>query len=256
MNAVKKKRTMHTRYIVVIFFLIFGIADLGQSANATEAQLSMQEVSFTTSDNVSICGSWIVPQTSGKSKKRRPAVLLLHDYGLNRRDWGIFIPELIQQGYNVLAIDLRGHGQSGGGQTSSKDLIEAGPLDVQAALKWLKSQKSTDKKRIALIGAGIGADIAYLCSGKFKKQIRATVVISPSYSTITEGNIVQAKPRAILFCVSEKSQRGASMFAIQTLLNFTEDPKKTVVYNSAAHGLAIFYKHPEITHEILGWIAR
>ncbi len=245
---------------VFVFLLLFLLVCKTPLLTAGEIELTMQEISFTTKDNVNIAGSWVVPQLEEPSKKRRPTVILLHDYGFNRRDWGLFIPELIQQGYNVLAIDLRGHGQSKGGKNPSTPsveyLMEVGHLDIAAAVKWLRAQKNTDKKAITLVGVGIGADLAYFSSGKYRKQIKASVVISPSYAAVIDGDFVDTKAQTLLFCVSAKSQQGTSMLAAETLSNFTKDPKKLVIYNSSAHGLALFYKHPEIKQEILGWLSQ
>ena len=48
---------------------------------AEEVELSMQEISYTTEDRVTIYGSWIVPQLKGKKNTKSPVVILLHDYG-------------------------------------------------------------------------------------------------------------------------------------------------------------------------------
>lgn len=244
-------------HIFMFLILLFGFYSLNNGVYAEEANLSMQEITYTSADGVKISGSWIIPRSTDKSRKPRPVVILLHDYGFNRRDWGIFIPDLVQHGYNVLAIDLRGHGQSrDGGTHSPASLMQEGPFDVQAALAWVKTQKNSDHKKISLIGAGVGADIAYLCSGRFNKKIKTAVVISPSYTPVIDGFFADLKPQAILFCASAKDKRGTSMLAAETLSNFTDDPKKVVIYNSAAHGLAMFYKHPEIKQEILNWLSR
>jgi pimeloyl-ACP methyl ester carboxylesterase len=217
----------------------------------------MAQVSFTTSDQVAISASWVLPKTQTKSSKPRPAVILLHDYGLDRRDWGIFIPDLVEQGYNVLAIDMRGHGQSsGGGAASPMSMMQTGYRDVEAALTWVASQKTSNAKKISLIGIGMGADIAYLCSGQFYKEIETFVAISPSHNPVTHGSFIDREPRSILFCVTRKGKQGKSMFAAETLSNFTKEPKKLVVYDSAAYGLAMFYKHPEIKQEIFAWLSR
>lgn len=254
---------MNRRRIPAYFFLLLLMVSplcymTGKSTAAEELQLSMQEISYATQDNLTIFGSWITPHTSEEtSLSKRPTVILLHDYGFNRREWGIFIPDLIEHGFNVLAFDLRGHGQSKESGSASVDyLMSVGVLDVEAALKWVTSQKNTDKKRISLIGVGVGADITFLCAGQLRKHIRSAVVISPTYSAVIEGNIVSAEPHAVLFCASVKSSNGMAMMAAETLSNFTQDPKKIVIYNSAAHGFTLFYKHPQIKREILSWILR
>ncbi len=243
----------------LICFLILTSGSLSPHScvYAEETDLFMTQVSFMTSDQVNISASWVLPKTQTKSSKSRPVVILLHDYGLDRRDWGILIPDLVEQGYNVLAIDLRGHGQStGGGLPSPVSMMQTGYRDVEAALTWVKSQKTSNAKKIALIGIGMGADIAYLCSGQFYKQIKTTIAISPSHNPVTYGSFVDRDPRAILFCVTRKGKQGKSMFAAETLSNFTKEPKKLVVYDSAAYGLAMFYKHPEIKQEIFAWLPR
>jgi pimeloyl-ACP methyl ester carboxylesterase len=247
---------------VLCLMVILGVSCPLMRGLAEEADLSMQEISYATEDEVTIYGSWIVSQSKEKKSKKSPVVILLHDYGFDRRDWGIFIPDLVQQGYNVLAIDMRGHGKSteGGRRLSGQYspsvasyVVQSGYLDVQAALKWIKRRKDTDTKNISLVGVGLGADITYFCSGKFRKAIKASVVISPSVSAITEGRFTESTPRAVLFCTSAGDANGSSMIATESLANFTDNPKKLVIYNSAAHGLAIFYKHPEIKQEILAW---
>ena len=102
------KRKYYAFYMLLCLSFILGMS---VPENAQGEMLSAQEISYTTEDNVTIAGSWFLPQNSEKQQKRYPVVILLHDYGLNRRDWGIFIPDLVQKGYTVLAIDLRGHGQ-------------------------------------------------------------------------------------------------------------------------------------------------
>lgn len=232
-------------------------------SSSQPGDLVMQEITYRTSDGVAISGSWVLPQAQKNTVSKRPVVLLLHDYGIDRRDWGIFIPELVQRGYNVLAIDLRGHGQSKGAGLRASDtqssslvsyVIETGYRDVESALKWITSQKDADEKHIFLIGVGLGADIAYLCSGIFPKNIQATVAISPSIELLTEGRFVDIEPHAILFCATSQSKQGNTMLTVESLANFTKPPTKVAIYKSAAHGFAMFYKHPEMKQDILEWI--
>ncbi|MBD3304795.1 alpha/beta fold hydrolase [candidate division KSB3 bacterium] len=246
--------------IVVLVLMLAMIVQPVQclSAQAQEdVDLELQDISLTTSDQVTLAASWVVPHASEENQQRRPVVILLHDYGLNRRDWSFFIPDLAQRGYNVLALDLRGHGQSEGrGQYSPASLLQQGHLDVLAALEWIEDNTQSDADQIFLIGAGVGADIAYMSSGKFPKQIQATVAISPSYSSILDGSFVDIRPRAILFCATVGSHQGSSMLATESLANFTQDPKKVILYQGSAHGLAMFYKHPELRQEIFTWLSQ
>ncbi len=235
--------------------------------HAEEPDLIMQEITFTTEDHATIFGSWIMAESSENAPAKGPAVILLHDFGLDRRDWGIFIPDLVRQGIRVLAIDLRGHGQSieaGTRQSgdysfgTSSSFLDTGLIDVQGALQWLKKRDEVNAKAISLIGVGAGGDLAYVAARQLgRRQIMSTVVISPSLSAVTDGGFIADNPaRAVLFCASSGDANGSSMMAAESLANFTDSPKKTVVYTSNAHGLSIFYKHPEIVREILAWLGQ
>lgn len=230
---------------------------------AAETGVVMEEVSYTTEDNLTIYGSWIRPQPKEPAAAPAPAVILLHDYGFDRRDWSVLIPDLVQRGISVLAIDLRGHGKSteGGQRIAQGDVASAaaytlqhGYKDVLGALEWVQKQKTVQPKQISLVGAGLGGDIAYFCARKFSKRLRSTVVISPSIESISEGSFADSAARAILICASSGDANGSSMIAAESMVNFSAQPKKLVVYQSAAHGLALFYKHPELKLEILGWL--
>lgn len=239
--------------------ILNGIAETA----AETPELNMQEVSYTTRDEVTIYASWIVAQAEDGRKRDAPVAILLHDYGLDRRDWGLFIPDLVARGYHVLAPDIRGHGKStyagqrfSGRYSSQADssLLRVGALDVEAALQWVKTQKRRTSKHIVVIGVGLGADIAYGCAGQFRKQIDKTVVISPSLLAVTDGRSIDNTPRNVLFIAATQDEHGSSMIAAESLANFTDDPKRLVLYDSRAHGLALFYKHPEIKQEILAWL--
>jgi hypothetical protein len=73
---------------------------------------------------------------------------------------------------------------------------------------------------------------------------------------LTEGSFTDTTPRGILFCASTGDASGSSMMAAESLVNFTESPKKILVYQSNAHGLAMFYKHPDMAPEILVWLSQ
>src|SRR4030095_6614395 len=76
-----------------------------------------------------------------------PAVLLLHGYGEDRLAWKEFSKELLNRGWAVMALDLRGHGES---RSKNGRPIQAAPdwrtnahefpVDLDPALDWLKSR--------------------------------------------------------------------------------------------------------------------
>ena len=64
-------------------------------------------VRLTTADDVGVLADFYTATTNPA-----PAVLLLHSLGKSRDEWDGIPPLLQRVGFAVLAIDLRGHGES------------------------------------------------------------------------------------------------------------------------------------------------
>lgn len=114
-----------------------------------------KDVHFLASDGVEIAG-WFLP-----SKLNQKAIILVHGMNSSRTaEFGGHFPEfaagLNREGFTVLMIDLRGHGQSGNtrftfGITERRDVI--------AAVNWLKS-RGYQPKSIGVLGVSMGASTA------------------------------------------------------------------------------------------------
>jgi pimeloyl-ACP methyl ester carboxylesterase len=143
-----------------------------------------------------------------------PAVLLLHGYGEDRSVWNDFSKELLNRGWAVMALDLRGHGDS---RTKNGRAIEASPdwrtnlhefpLDVDPALDWLKSRPRIDTRKIVVIGSDVGANLALIASGRFP-EVRTAVAINPKLdeSLALAGSAQDFQPRSTLVAVSNAAE--------------------------------------------------
>lgn len=86
-------------------------AGLLTSKGAAAADMPQPErVSFTTKDGVRIVGDFY--DASQPEASKPPFVILLHMYQKDRTSWAPLIEELVKDNISVLAIDLRGHGES------------------------------------------------------------------------------------------------------------------------------------------------
>ncbi len=111
-----------------------------------------EEISILTSDRKKIAGWYI------KSQKSAQVVILVHGLNSSRTlefagKFPEFGAEMNRQGFSILMIDLRGHGQSSDsrltfGITERKDII--------AAVNWLK-QKGFNPRQIGVLGVSMGA---------------------------------------------------------------------------------------------------
>ncbi len=114
-----------------------------------------EDVHFLTSDGVEIAG-WFL-----SSKLNQKAIILVHGMNSSRTvEMGGRFPEfaagLNREGFTILMIDLRGHGQSGNarftfGITERRDVI--------AAVNWLKN-RAYQPKAIGVLGVSMGASTA------------------------------------------------------------------------------------------------
>ena len=102
-------------------------------------------------------------------------VLLVHGKGGSAADWENFAGKLAQNGFRVLAIDLRGHGRS---KSAADPLDEADWLamvaDVDAGAAWLKRQGA----EVSVVGARLGANLA-LNAAQDNADITGVVLLSP-----------------------------------------------------------------------------
>jgi predicted acyl esterase len=83
-----------------------------------------------------------------------PAVLLLHGLGDKRASMNPIAEQyLASQGYVVLTVDARGHGESGGQSTlvGSRELA-----DYAAALSWLRLRPGVSDAKIGALGFSLG----------------------------------------------------------------------------------------------------
>jgi uncharacterized protein len=109
-----------------------------------------QAIKLRTSDGSAIAATYY----AGPDAKA-PAILLLHGNGSSRGQFAGLAPWLNQQGYAVMAIDFRGHGESAQ-VPRSFGLFEA--RDAHAAFNWLKARGD----KIGVLGSSLGGASALL----------------------------------------------------------------------------------------------
>ena len=126
--------------------------------------LSYRDVTMRTSDGISLSG-WYLPSRNGA------AVVVLHGSGSTRSEVLDHIAVLARHDYGVLAIDARGHGDSGG---VAMDLGWYGVLDVDAAISFVARQPDVDAGRIGVLGLSMGGDEA-LTAAAGDHRIQAVV---------------------------------------------------------------------------------
>ena len=109
---------------------------------------AQQAVTFSTED-----GATIAALQYGSGER---AVLLVHGGRFTKESWAKQVPAFRSAGYAVLAIDLRGFGQSHG--PGEKDpSTEQQAIDVLAAVRYLHGHGA---KTVSIVGGSMGGSAA------------------------------------------------------------------------------------------------
>jgi alpha-beta hydrolase superfamily lysophospholipase len=146
----------------------FGVAVL--LACAAPAGAAGRPVTFPSLDGVTIAA-----QLYEASSRPAPGVVLVHMLARTRADWDEMAQQIEEAGITTLAIDLRGHGGSGGSAASLPDMAR----DVRAAVQWLSNRPGVRPDAIGVVGASLGANLA-LVAAVDQPLIRVVAAVSPS----------------------------------------------------------------------------
>ena len=140
------------------------------------------------SDGVAIAGSYWPG-----ARADAPAILLLHGINNNRDRMRAQALWLNGLGYGVLAIDFRGHGESGGAPRSF-GLNEA--RDAAAALAFVR--RGSPARRVGLIGISLGGAAALLGDdGPLPVQAMVLHAVYPDLRTAIVNRIARVSGRPL-----------------------------------------------------------
>lgn len=138
----------------------------------TPADVGLQywEVTIPTENGKSLFG-WFV---SSNRQGRRPAIVAIHGWGGNVETLLPLAQPLHEDGFALLLIDARCHGQSDEDSFASMPRFAE---DLGHAIDWLKRRDDIDPQAIAVIGHSVGAAASLLAASR-RKDIAAVVSIA------------------------------------------------------------------------------
>ncbi|ACC98863.1 Dipeptidyl aminopeptidase/acylaminoacyl-peptidase [Elusimicrobium minutum Pei191] len=135
-------------------------------------KVPFENIRFKTADGVEIKG-WFIP-----NEESSKTIFLLHGWGQNRGDILKNTVYLRDLGFNLVYFDFRAMGESGG-KVSSIGYLET--KDLEAAIDYMKSTRSSVCKSIGLYGISMGATVAIYVAAK-NKEIKCVLSEAAYYS--------------------------------------------------------------------------
>ncbi|MBN2471639.1 MAG: alpha/beta fold hydrolase [Anaerolineae bacterium] len=206
------------------------------------------EVTLEAADGLLLVGDYYAaaPQAG---EEAAPAVLLLHMLGSARIMWRPLVPALAEAGYAVLAVDMRGHGETRGAR--DWPLAEQ---DVQAWLDWLRAQEGIDPARLNIVGASIGANLA-LRGMANDAEIVTAVALSPGLDyqgVTTEDALATIAKRPVYLVVGQRDRSSAE--SVRALAGQLAGAGMARFFDSFEHGTSLLLEQDTLAPSIVGWL--
>ena len=226
---------------------VAAVVALWLSLQTSPAGLAAQRtVSFRTEDGINITAAWYEP-----SERPAPAVILIHMLNGTRRDWEAVAAGLAADGIGALAIDLRGHGESGGSPAELATMVR----DVSAARRYLATRADVQPSRIGFAGASLGANLAALAAAEVPAS--SIALLSPSLDY--RGLRIEAAVRkygsrpALLVAGTDDAYAGRT---VKDLKQAGRGVRELLILSGAGHGTAMLSRNADLSRALVDWFRR
>tara|TARA_Y100001970_G_C14064854_1_gene766116 strand:- start:292 stop:1026 length:735 start_codon:yes stop_codon:yes gene_type:complete len=114
-------------------------------------------------------------------EKDKPSILLMHGSGLTHIVWSLHEQFYANQGYNVLSVDLPGHGNSEGPSLKS----------IEEISDWIKSLMNVlDIKKLIIIGHSQGSLVGIDFAARYPNLINSLVLVAGSYKMPVNQDLI------------------------------------------------------------------
>lgn len=253
-NKIVMKRLL---IILTLFLFFINISDAA-------SKYTTKDIKVTAADGFAISATFQYPNI--KEKTEFPTVVLLHSLGYSSEWWENLPQDLLEKGYAVVMIDLRGHGKSVYNAkltrvswTSMKNQAFAKyPDDVITVLDYIKAEnKRQFFNNWAIIGSDFGASTAICVANKISYKPKTLVLLSPVVKA--KGIYVPVRLAELnnidILDIAGKNDSGAvstynylKKFAQSTFILYTSESK--------VNGMLMLKNDPPLTNIIINWVSQ
>lgn len=251
------------KQILVLSAMLIALNEFAQPAKD-----AVRTVEIKAADGTILKGTYFTAAKPG------PGLLLYHQGNRTRQSWDDVATQLAAAGINVLTVDSRAHGESGG--TPDNYFKTSWPSDLETAFQYLSSQPGVNRKVIGAGGAGnIGVETAVETARRHPAEIKSLVLVSGETERAGSEFLHQASQLPELFVADDNDEYMPIQDAMKLLYISAASPTKKFVYYSQAeeapwlwyetfrdtgkvpahggHGTDMFKPHPELPGIIVHW---
>jgi dienelactone hydrolase len=216
---------------------------------ATTALGEKKEVRFNATDGFALKGTFYPSANPG------PGILLLHQCDADRQVYDHLGGMLSTAGYNVLAMDFRGFGESKAGEYANfagqrSKIIDKVPADIETGLNFLTSQKTVNTRALGIVAGNCAVNPAVHAAARHA-EIRTLVLLSGGSDAEGETYIKNSPKVPIFGAWSEEDSDAAATKKLVELSPNHDSQFET--FKNAGHAASMFAKQPDLEADIVVW---
>lgn len=215
------------------------------ASTPTPTPLPEPVVSIEAEDGLTLSGVYYDPGGD------RPAIVLLHQMYSSRGSWADVIQPLLDAGFKVLIVDIRGFGDTRGrlNWTSAQ-------ADTVTWATWLRAQPGVTS--VLFMGSSIGSSLALVGCAQVEGCAGA-VALSPglSYYQVYTGDAVAAGFPALIVYTDHDPYPIRDVPKLIALADPDADGVHHLsiqVYAGREHGMELFKSHADLIGVITSWL--
>lgn len=213
-----------------------------------QTQYTVDTYTLDAPDGQTLVGDLIVPI---HEETDPPIIITLHMLGGHRGAFEPIIPDLMDAGYVVLNLDMRGHGDTGGAQ--DWDLAMD---DLSLWVTWLREQSVLGEQDLFIVGGSIGANVALISCADIA-DCDGAIALSPGldYQGVEpESSVVEGLADRPLLLVASHADLVSATAVTQMFTNTMGDVTARL-YTGGSHGTNLFRTdYDSISTLMLGWL--